>query len=97
MPTYVSLTSWTEQGVKNYKDSLDRANAAEEAIAGMGGSLRDLYYTVGSYDIVVIADFPDDETMSAFMLKLGALGNVRTTTMRAFTRDEMSRVMEKAS
>ena len=96
MPTYVSLTSWTEQGIKNYKDTVDRAQAAADGIASAGGSLRDIYYTLGAYDIIVIADFPDDETATGFLLKLGAQGNVRTTSMRAFTREEMSRILEKA-
>jgi uncharacterized protein with GYD domain len=96
MPTYVSLTNWTEQGIENYKDTLDRAQGAQDAIAALGGSMREIYYTLGAYDIVVIADFPDDETATAFLLKLGALGNVRSTTMRAFSRDEMARVLEKA-
>jgi uncharacterized protein with GYD domain len=97
MATYISLVNWTEQGIKNYKDSLDRAQAAGEAAAAQGGSLREIYYTVGAYDIVTIADFPDDESATAFLLQLGSLGNVRTTTMRAFSREEMSRVLEKAS
>jgi uncharacterized protein with GYD domain len=96
MPTYVSLTNWTDQGIKNYKDTLDRAQAASDAIAAAGGSLRDIYYTLGAYDIVVIADFPDDETATSFLLGLGSLGNVRSTTMRAFNRDEMARILEKA-
>jgi uncharacterized protein with GYD domain len=96
MPTYVSLTNWTEQGIKNYKDTLDRAQTAQDAIAAAGGSLRDIYYTIGPHDIVVIADFPDDESATAFLLKLGAQGNVRTTSMRAFSRDEMGRILEKA-
>jgi uncharacterized protein with GYD domain len=96
MPTYVSLTNWTEQGIKNYKDTLDRAQTAQDAIAAAGGSLRDIYYTIGPHDIVVIADFPDDESATAFLLKLGGQGNVRTTSMRAFSRDEMGRILEKA-
>lgn len=96
MPTYISLLNFTEQGIKDYKNALDRAKAAEEAIAAGGGSLRDVYYTMGAYDVVVVMDFPDDETATAFLLKLGSLGNVRSATMRAFSRDEMARVIEKA-
>ena len=97
MPTYISLINWTEQGIKSYDDTLDRAQATGEAATSQGGSLRDVYYTIGPYDIVTVADFPDDESATAFLLKLGSQGNIRTTTMRAFSRDEMSRVIEKAS
>ena len=96
MPTYISLTSWTEQGIKNYKDTVDRSKAAGEAVASLGGTIRDIYSTIGPYDIVVVADFPDDETGTAFLLKLGAIGNVRSTTMRAFSADEMARIIEQA-
>jgi uncharacterized protein with GYD domain len=96
MPTYISLLNWTEQGIKTYKDTLDRAQAAGDVASALGGSLRDVYYTIGPYDIVTIADFPDDEGATAFLLKLGAQGNIRTTTMRAFSQDEMSSVLEKA-
>ena len=97
MPTYISLINWTEQGIKSYKDTLDRAQAAGEAATQQGGALRDIYYTIGPYDIVTVADFPDDESATAFLLKLGSQGNIRTTTLRAFNRDEMARVLEKAS
>jgi uncharacterized protein with GYD domain len=97
MPTYISLLSWTEAGVKSYKDTLDRAQAAGEVAASLGGTLKDIYWTVGPYDVVSVADFPDDETAAAFLLKLGSQGSIRSTTMRAFTRDEMARVVDKAS
>jgi uncharacterized protein with GYD domain len=97
MARYITLINFTEQGIKDYKDTLDRAQAAGEAATQQGGTLRDVYYTVGPYDIVTIADFPDDESATAFLLKVGSLGNVRTTTLRAFNRDEMARVLEKAS
>ena len=96
MPTYISLLNFTEQGIKDYKNTLERAQAAQDAIAAQGGSLRDVYYTIGPYDVVTVVDFPDDETATAFLLKLGSLGNVRSTTMRGFSRDEFSGVIEKA-
>jgi uncharacterized protein with GYD domain len=97
MPTYISLLNWTEQGIKNYKDTVGRAREAGETIAGLGGSMRDVFYTLGPYDCVTIVDFPDDESATAALLELGSLGNVRSTTMRAFSRDEMTRVIERAS
>ena len=97
MPTYISLLSWTEDGIKTYKSTLDRAQAAGEVASSMGGALKEVYWTVGPYDVVSVADFPDDETATAFLLKLGATGAIRSTTMRAFNRDEIARVIEKAS
>jgi uncharacterized protein with GYD domain len=96
MPSYISLLSWTEDGVKSYKDTLDRAQAASDVASSMGGSIRDLYWTMGPYDVVVVADFPDDESATAFLLKVGSRGAVRSTSMRAFSRNEMSSIIEKA-
>jgi uncharacterized protein with GYD domain len=96
MPTYISLINWTEKGIGNYKDTLDRSKAAEDAAVALGGSFKEIYWTVGPYDVVSIAEFPDDETATAFLLKLGSQGSIRTTTMRAFSSDEMARVLEKA-
>jgi uncharacterized protein with GYD domain len=95
MPTYVGLLNWTEQGVKGAKDTVDRYEAAREAFAEMGITLREALWTTGAYDLVAIADAPDDETMAAAMLALAGAGNIRTTTMRAFTADEMRRVIAK--
>jgi uncharacterized protein with GYD domain len=95
VPTYISLLNWTDQGVRAYKDTVDRANAATEAAENMGGTLKDIYWTVGPYDIVTIAEFPDDATGTAFLLALGSQGNVRTTTLRAFNRDEVTEILQK--
>jgi len=96
MATYIGLVSWTDQGIKNYKDTVDRANAGADAAAAMGGKLVDIYWTVGNYDLVAIMEFPDDETATAWLLRLGAVGNVRTSTLRAFNRDEMAGIIAKA-
>jgi uncharacterized protein with GYD domain len=96
MGTYVSLIGWTEQGIKNFRDTVSRAEAARAAAAKMGGNLRDIYWTVGQHDIVVVSDFPDDETAMTFLLQLGSLGNVRTSTMRAFSAEEMAGIVARA-
>jgi len=96
MPRYVVLVNWTDQGVRNYKDTKERADAFASAIQTLGGQLVDFYWTLGSYDMVAITDAPDDETATAGLLKVGSLGNVRTTTMRAFSRDEVGRIIAKA-
>ena len=96
MPTYVSLLNWTDKGIGDYKSTLDRAKAAEELAQRLGGTLKDVYWTVGPYDLVAVAEFPDDESSTAFLLAAGAQGAIRTTTMRAFNRDEIAQVIGKA-
>lgn len=95
MPTYISLISWTDQGVRSFKDTVDRAKSAAQAAERMGGRLKDTYWTVGEYDIVSIAEFPDDESGTAFLLALGSQGNIRTNTLRAFNAEEMSEIIGK--
>jgi uncharacterized protein with GYD domain len=96
MPTYVSLIHWTEQGIKDYKDTQNRAEDFSKLVEGAGGRVRELLWTVGEYDIVSVADFPDDETATACLLRVGSLGNVRTNTMRAFNAEEMSAIIRRA-
>jgi uncharacterized protein with GYD domain len=96
MPTYVTLINWTDQGVRNFKDSVDRYEAAGEAMSGLGVSFKDVYWTLGPYDIVGILEAPDDESATAALLKVAALGNIRTTTLRGFSADEARAVIAKA-
>lgn len=96
MPTFVSLINWTEQGIRSFKDSAKRADAFAEQLQQKGGKLRDIYWTLGSYDIIAIADAPDAETMTATLLQVGALGNVRTTTLQAFDKDALAKIISKA-
>jgi uncharacterized protein with GYD domain len=96
MPSYVSLINWTDQGIGAFAETTQRAEAAEELAEQLGGSLREIYWCLGPHDIVGILDMPDDESATAFALKLSSLGNVRTSTMRAFTSDEVTKVIEKA-
>ncbi|NEE02086.1 GYD domain-containing protein [Phytoactinopolyspora halotolerans] len=95
MPTYISLINWTDQGVRNTKETVERAQAATDLAERMGGTLRDVYWTVGEYDIVSIAEFPDDETGTAFLLALGSQGNIRTSTLRAFNAEQMTGILGK--
>jgi uncharacterized protein with GYD domain len=94
MPTFVSLINWTQEGVKAYKDTLARAEAAQQMAGKLGGSFE-IYWTVGPYDIVAISTFPDDESATAFVLMLSSQGNLRTTTLRAHSADEMRRIIAK--
>jgi uncharacterized protein with GYD domain len=95
MPTYVSLINWTEKGSAAFADTVDRAEVAKQLMAKFGGSLKEIYWTVGPYDIVAVSEAPDDESATAFVLTLGAQGNLRTTTMRAFSGDEMRGIIAK--
>ena len=95
MPTSIMLGSFTDQGVRAAKDTTQRAQAARDLGKKVGVTVRDVYWTLGQYDIALLADAPDDETMTAFGLSIGSLGNVRTQTLRAFTPDEMGAVLGK--
>ncbi len=97
MPSYVTLFSWTEQGVRNFKDTVDRYEAAASQVEALGVRFVDIRWTLGNYDIVAIAEAPDDETLAAALLAVAGGGNIRTTTLRAFDRDEMRRIIEKVS
>ena len=89
MPTYVLLMNWTDQGVKGAKDTVDRYEAARPQLEQAGVTLRDVYWTMGPYDLVTIGEAADDETVSAALLTLAGQGNLRTQTLRAFSAEEM--------
>lgn len=97
MPHYVCLMNWTEQGVKTAAQSVERADAARAALAAKGVTLKDVYWTVGAYDVVSIVEAPDDATASAALLALIAQGNLRTTTLRAFTAEEFGGILAKSA
>ena len=95
MATYVVLMNWTEQGVADAGNSLSRANAAATALKKLGGKMRSVLWTMGPYDAVSIIEAPDDETVTAFCLAVGAQGNARTVTMRAFEKAEMQNILDR--
>src|SRR2546422_11757322 len=97
MASYIVLAQFTDQGIRNVKDTTKRAAAATEAAAKMGVKLTDLFWTLGHYDLVIVAEAPDDETITALMLKLASLGNVKTQTLRAFRSEEMEAILKKAA
>src|SRR5437868_4945845 len=92
MPTYLVLMNWTDQGAKDFKGSPSRADDGREEMAKLGVTMKDIYWTVGPYDLVLLCDAPDEEAMTTSLLRIGAAGNVRTTTMRAFSRPEFDRM-----
>ena len=93
MATYFILINWTDQGIKNVKDSPKRVDAARKAVKDIGGDLKSFYMLQGSYDAVLIIEMPNDETLAKFLLKTGSLGNVRTSTMRAYTETEYRKII----
>jgi uncharacterized protein with GYD domain len=95
MAMYVSLLQFTEQGIRNVKDTIKRAAAATAEAEKMGAKVTDSFWTMGAYDVVLLLEAPNDETVSAFSLKLGSLGNVKSQTMRAFSRKEMESILAK--
>ena len=95
MAKYVSLLQFTDQGIRNVKDTVKRAAAATAEAEKMGLKVTDSFWTMGAYDVVLLLDAPDDETVSAFTLKLGSLGNVKSQTMRAIRREEMESILAK--
>jgi len=97
MATYVVLCSFTDQGIRSVKDTTKRSDAVREQGRKMGIETKSIYWTVGKYDLVVTFDAPDDASMTALCLTLGGQGNVRTQTLRAFSKDEMSAVLAKLS
>jgi uncharacterized protein with GYD domain len=94
MSTFVSLINWTDEGVKAFKDTVDRAETAQKLAAKYGGSFE-VYWTVGPYDLVAVSTFPDDESATAFLLMLSSQGNLRSTTMPARSADEMRSIIAK--
>ena len=95
MPTYIVLGQFTDQGIRNVKDTSKRADAAKELAKKLGAKVLDLYWTIGRYDVALILDAPDDETMVAFGLSAGKLGNVRTETLRAFSQAEINQILKR--
>ncbi len=97
MPTYVSLLNWTDEGIKNFRQSTERAKDFTKLVEASGGKVRVLVWTVGKYDLVTIADYPDEESAVAALLKVSAAGNIRSNTMRAFSASEMEGIVARTS
>jgi uncharacterized protein with GYD domain len=88
MATYISLVQYTQKGIEAIKESPKRLDVAREAFQKAGAKLKEFYLVMGEYDIVIVVDAPNDETVAKVSLMLGSKGNVRTRTMRAFTETE---------
>jgi uncharacterized protein with GYD domain len=95
MATYIILSSFTDQGIRNIAETTNRADAVRDAAKKFGVATREIYWTLGSYDVVALFDSPDDASITALALALGSQGNVRTQVLRAFNKDEMKGVLGK--
>ena len=95
MPTYIVLGNFTDQGIRNVKDSPKREDAFRSLCGTVGAQVRDVYRTMGRYDLAAVIEAPDDVTMSAIAYSLGSAGNVRTETLRAFSRQETDTALAK--
>lgn len=95
MATYIALSNFTDQGIRNVKDTTKRADAVKEAAAKFGAKMTQIYWTQGKYDVVAIIEAPDDTSATAFALAIGMAGNIRTQTLRAFTKEDMNGILGK--
>ena len=95
MATYIVLSTFTDQGIRSVKDTTKRADAVKELARKMGIETKSLYWTVGQYDVVVTFEAPDDASLTALALAISSGGNVRTQTLRAFSREEMGGILGK--
>ena len=93
MPTYISLIRWTQKGIENIKEGAARLDMAKQAFKAMGAELKQTYLVMGQYDLIIIGEAPDDETVAKLSLAAGAQGNIRTETFRAFTEDEYRKII----
>lgn len=95
MVTYVLLINWTEQGIKNVKETVKRAEDVRKLSERLGGRLTSLHWTQGRYDLVGMLEAPDEETANAIALAVGMGGNARTEMLRAYSAEEMQKVLDK--
>ncbi len=90
---FICYLNWTDEGAKSVKNITERYDSAHSLAASLGGKVVDAYVTTGQYDVVVILDLPDGDAMSKFSLTIGSRGLARTTTVRAFTQEEISQIV----
>jgi uncharacterized protein with GYD domain len=95
MPTYISLFSWTDQGIRNIKGAPQRIDAFKKAVEAVGGKVTGFYFTMGKYDGIAIIECPSDDAEAALILSSGSKGNVRTVTMKAYSEDQFRNIIAK--
>jgi len=95
MSTYVTLINFTDHGVRQVKNTANRASAYKELATKLGCTVKEIYWTQGQYDVVSIVDAPDETSMTALAMSIGKLGYIRTQTLRAFSAAELAPIMDK--
>jgi uncharacterized protein with GYD domain len=95
MAPFIVLANFTDQGIRNVKETIRRAEAFKAMAKKSGVSVKELYWTLGSHDVVAVCEAPDDESATALSLSVCARGNVRSGTLRAFSLDEMKSILSK--
>lgn len=95
MATYLIMGKFTEQGIRNVKETTARADRFKEIARECGVEVREIMWLMGDYDVINIVEAPDDKSVSALLLRVGAWGNVRTTTFRAYSKNEMDEIIKK--
>jgi uncharacterized protein with GYD domain len=95
MATYVLLVKFTDQGIRAAKDTIKRAHDFRAMAEKMGAAVKQEFWTVGRYDIIIIVEAPDAQTVAALCANVGQLGNVRTETLQAFNEPEMAAILKK--
>jgi uncharacterized protein with GYD domain len=93
MATYVILANFTDQGIRNVKDTVKRADVFKEMAKKKDVKVRDMFWTLGAHDVVAIIDAPNDEAITGLGLALGMQGNVRTQTLRAYSASEIGKIL----
>ena len=94
MPTYIQLINWTEQGIRGVKETPKRTENAKALARKLGGKI-DIHYTMGEYEAVAMVEMPSDEAYNRFALASGALGNIRTKTLKAWTLEEFQKIIDQ--
>jgi uncharacterized protein with GYD domain len=97
MATYVLLGQFTDQGIRGVKDTTQRAEKFQAMAKKAGITVKSIYWTLGAYDVITVIEAPNEESATALLLSAGALGNLRTQSLRAFSADEISKILTKLS
>ena len=95
MATYVALVNFTDQGIRQIRQTTERAKGLVNIATKLGIKIKDIYWTMGAFDAVFTAEAPDEESMTALALSMGSIGNIRTQTLRAFSAEEMNKILGK--
>ena len=93
MATYIVLINWTQKGIENVKDSPNRLDKAKQAFQAAGSKIKEFYLVTGRYDMVLVAEAPDNETVAKLALAIGKAGAIRTETLTAFTEEEYRKII----